>query len=194
MIFPTYLHTPDDSLAVKGWYSLNYDTFYSNCAILSSALGVPEVSIPIAYHSKGAGIGMEIAGLKGSEELLLNLAYSYTEHFDTRKAPTESAPNLYTSDLSLQDLIDQAQEPPLPVTEATEVTEAPTTSETVTECTEETETATDSGDEETDRRGTSGTAWIAALMVVPAIVFAISYGKKLQTKKASIIQFLDKLV
>ncbi len=126
VIFPTYLHTPDNSLATKGWDGLNYDTFYSNCSLLSSPLGVPEIAIPMGYHSKGSGIGLEIAALKGQEELLLNLAYDYTESYDTRKVP-ENAPNLYLNSGNDADLLPETETIPV-----TEVTEIPTT-EQVTE-------------------------------------------------------------
>ncbi len=130
VIFPTYLHTPDNSLNVKGWDALNYDTFYSNCSLLSSPLGVPEIAIPIGYHSKGSGIGLEIAALKGQEELLLNLAYSYTEHFDTRKVP-ENAPDLYLSSGPIPDFV--PVEESLSSEEPTEVPE--TVAETISETT-----------------------------------------------------------
>ena len=50
--------------------------------------------MPIGYHSLGAGIGMEIAALKGEEQLLLNVAYAYLQQYDHRKAP-DNAANLY---------------------------------------------------------------------------------------------------
>ncbi|MBR4890867.1 MAG: hypothetical protein IKU15_06230, partial [Clostridia bacterium] len=68
--------------------------FSNNCRAVSPSASLPEISIPIGYHSSGAGIGLEIAGLKNSEQLLLNIAYSYTEKYNHRAVPT-GAPNLY---------------------------------------------------------------------------------------------------
>lgn len=96
VIFPTYLSTPlrsgkDEN--GKTWNALS-QTLIINTRTLSPAAGVPEIALPIGYHSLGAGIGMEIAAADGSEQLLLNIAYSFTEHADLRVAPTD-APNEY---------------------------------------------------------------------------------------------------
>ena len=143
VIFPTYVHTPDLSLSVTGWIEGLADYFYSNCSLVSSALGVPEIAIPIAYHSMGAGIGLEIAALKGQEELLLNFAYAYTEAYPTRRIP-ETAPNLYPEETTLEQLLHPEEttattEEILPVEETavsmevvpTEPTEQPAESEEV---------------------------------------------------------------
>ncbi len=184
VIFPTYLHTPDNSLAEKGWGNLNYDTFYSNCSLLSSPLGVPEIAIPIGYHSKGAGIGLEIAGRKGEEQLLLNLAYAYTEHFDTRKAPTESAPNLYEDGMTLLQLLKEEdrvltetetivqREETLPPTEA--VSEEPTEVETTEE---------DPPVEEPKERDFP---WVAVFIAIPTVPCLFAFGTKAKKKKASV--------
>ena len=50
----------------------------------------------IATHSRGAGIGMEIAASKGQEQLLLDLAYSYMNAADSRTVP-EGAPDTYAA-------------------------------------------------------------------------------------------------
>ena len=75
--------------------------------MLLRSASLPEIAIPIGYHSSGAGIGLEIAGLKNSEQLLLNIAYSYTEKYNHRATPT-GAPDLYAdySTGSLQEIID----------------------------------------------------------------------------------------
>ena len=104
VIFPTYLHTPQDSLATSGWEKIYRESFTSNCAKLSSPLGIPEIAVPIGTHSKGAGVGMEIAARANEEQLLLNLAYSYTEHCEQRVVP-ESAPNLYEGSLSMEEFL-----------------------------------------------------------------------------------------
>lgn len=95
VIYPTYLHAPQ-------WTGVNesgglkiYDQIYiNNCSILSPAIGIPDISVPIGTHSRGASIGMEIATLKNGEQLLLDIAYSYTEKYDHRKVP-EGAADLY---------------------------------------------------------------------------------------------------
>lgn len=96
VIFPTYLSTPlrsgkDEN--GKTW-SVFSQTYISNTKIISPSAGVPEIALPIGFHSLGAGIGMEIAGASGSEQTLLNIAYSFTEQKDLRVAPT-GAPNQY---------------------------------------------------------------------------------------------------
>lgn len=96
LIFPTYLSTPLRSgwdSNGKYWYASN-QTFINNARVLSSCAGIPEIAIPIGYHSLGAGIGMEIAALKNEEQLLLDIAYTYTQNFDHRRA-TDNAPDLY---------------------------------------------------------------------------------------------------
>lgn len=96
VIFPSYLSTPlksgTDSNG-KYWNAWS-QVFLNNCRALSPSASLPEISIPIGYHSSGAGIGLEIAGLKNSEQLLLNIAYSYTEKYDHRAVPS-GAPDLY---------------------------------------------------------------------------------------------------
>lgn len=107
LIFPTYLNTPlrsgTDSDG-KTWYTSN-QMFINNTSKFSSCASLPEIAVPIGYHSLGAGIGMEIAALKGEEQLLLDIAYAYTMQYDHR-VPPENAPDLYaqyyTGDLSYQ--------------------------------------------------------------------------------------------
>lgn len=96
IIFPTYLSTPLRSgLDENGvyWGAWN-QVFLNNCTYLSPSASVPEISIPIGIHSLGAGIGMEIVTLRNNEQLLLDLAYSYTSRYDHRTAP-DGAPNTY---------------------------------------------------------------------------------------------------
>ncbi len=126
VIFPTYLHTPYDSLRVLGWEKADQQVFASNCAKLSSPLGIPEIAIPIGRHSKGAGVGMEIAARANEEQLLLNLAYSYEQQYAHRIVP-ESAPNLYDGSLRLRELLTQYKESLAAAKEeATEETTLPT--------------------------------------------------------------------
>ena len=106
-IFPTYLSTPlrsgkDENGKVWDVYS---QTYISNTRILSPSSGVPELALPIGNHSLGAGIGMEIAAPRDSEQLLLNIAYSFTEYKDLRTTP-EGAPNQYESKGALEKVMD----------------------------------------------------------------------------------------
>lgn len=96
VIFPSYLSTPLKSGTDENgkYWNAWSQPFSNNCRALSPSASLPEISIPIGYHSSGAGIGLEIAGLKNSEQLLLNIAYSYTEKYDHRAVPT-GAPDLY---------------------------------------------------------------------------------------------------
>lgn len=91
VIFPTYLNAPLYLKNVSNFYG---QTYLTNCNVLSSVIGVPEISVPIGIHSRGAGIGMEIAALKYEEQLLLNYAYAYMEQFNYRQIPS-LAPDIY---------------------------------------------------------------------------------------------------
>lgn len=95
LIFPTYLHTPyyaKEEYLTSG--TMIDQTYLSNCAVLSPLTGAPELTVQIGLHSRGAGIGMEIYSLRNNEQLLLNLAYAYTERYDHRAA-SEEAPTLH---------------------------------------------------------------------------------------------------
>ena len=96
LIFPTYLHTPQYSGrdADGNYWSVWEQTFINNTSQFSSCASLPEIAVPIGQHSRGACMGMEIAALKNQEQLLLDIAYAYTEKYDHRVAPT-SAPDLY---------------------------------------------------------------------------------------------------
>lgn len=96
VIFPTYLSTPLRSGrdANGRYWGVWSQTFLNNCRYLSSCAKLPELSLPIGTHSLGAGIGMEIAAPRGGEQLLLNIAYSYTSVYDHRVLP-EGAPDAY---------------------------------------------------------------------------------------------------
>lgn len=96
VIFPSYLSTPLKSGTDENgkYWNAWSQVFLNNCRAVSPSASLPEISIPIGYHSSGAGIGLEIAALKNCEQLLLNIAYSYTEKYDHRTAPT-GAPDLY---------------------------------------------------------------------------------------------------
>lgn len=104
LIFPTYLHSPlmhgrDENGKYWNVYS---QTPLINC-LLSPSTCMPEISVPIGYHSRGAGIGMEFAALKNQEQLLLDLAYTYTNHYYHRKTP-EGAPNLYEATMTMEEI------------------------------------------------------------------------------------------
>lgn len=104
VIFPTYLSAPMKSAAAGNIYSA---VFINNCRVLSPSAGLPELTVPIGQHSSGAGIGMEIASLKNSEQLLLNIGYSYEQAASMRKAP-DTAPDFYSRYFvsSLNELLD----------------------------------------------------------------------------------------
>lgn len=96
VIFPSYLSTPLKSGTDENgkYWNAWSQVFLNNCRAVSPSASLPEISIPIGYHSSGAGIGLEIAALKNCEQLLLNIAYSYTEKYDHRTEPI-GAPDLY---------------------------------------------------------------------------------------------------
>lgn len=95
VIYPTYLHAPQyTGVDETGALKIYKQTYINNCSILSPPLGLPDICVPIGNHSRGASIGMQIASLRNSEQLVLNIAYSYTEKYDHRTAPT-GAPDSY---------------------------------------------------------------------------------------------------
>ena len=98
VIYPTYLSTPLRSgKDENGKYWNVYDQInINNCRTLAPSAGIPEITVPIGLHSLGAGIGMEIAAAKDCEQLLLNIAHSYTSRYDHRQIPT-GAPNEFVS-------------------------------------------------------------------------------------------------
>jgi len=96
LIFPSYLNTPirsgNDENGV--YWNPRSQPFINNCRVLSPSACAPEITVPIGLHSLGAGIGMEIIAPRYSEQLLLDIAYSYTSRYDHRVLP-EGAPNTY---------------------------------------------------------------------------------------------------
>lgn len=96
VIYPSYLTAPIRSGKDengKDW-NPNSQVNINNCRTLSPSAGLPEISVPIGIHSLGAGIGMEIAAPKNCEQLLLDIAYTYTTKYDHRTIP-EGAPDSY---------------------------------------------------------------------------------------------------
>ena len=158
VVFPTYITAPlrtgtDANGVTWDIYAQDYIT---NCKILGPSCGVPEISVPIGTHSSGAGIGMEICSLKNEEQLLLNMAYSYTLRYDHREVP-EDTPNLLANAASgpLDTVLDRYEEALTNPTEAP--TEAPTEPERkplfpTRPVQEATEAATESQEEETPVR------------------------------------------
>ena len=94
IIYPTYVTTPlrigVDENGVN--WSKKSQNFSFNCHLVSPPTGAPEIAFPIGYHSLGSGIGLSMMAKKGQDQLLLDLAYSYTLQYDKRVAPT-GAPN-----------------------------------------------------------------------------------------------------
>ncbi len=111
VIYPTYLSAPlktgmDDN--GKYWNVWQNQVFINNCKGISPSTGMPEIAIPIGYHSTGAGIGMEIIADKNCEQLLLDMAYTYTEKYNHRE-PSNGAPDIYAdkNQGNLQTFIDK---------------------------------------------------------------------------------------
>jgi hypothetical protein len=142
VIFPTYLHAPQwRGVSESGTLKVYEQNFVTNVMVLSPPLGIPEITIPIGTHSRGAGIGMEIASLRNSEQMLLDIAYSYTTRYDHRVIPT-GAPDLYAehSGATLSEIIADYREAlsapettPEPETSLPETTEPSTTEPSTTE-------------------------------------------------------------
>lgn len=98
LVFPSYLSAPQRSGkdANGRYWDVTTQDNINNCRILSPCASLPEISVPIGTHSRGAGIGMEIAAAKGQEQLLLDLAYSYMNAAGPRTVPT-GAPDTYAA-------------------------------------------------------------------------------------------------
>jgi len=136
VIFPTYLHAPQwRGVSESGTLKVYEQNFVTNVKVLSPPLGIPEITLPIGIHSRGAGIGLEIASLRNSEQLLLDIAYSYTLQYDHRVIP-DGVPDLYAdnSGASLSEIIADYREAlsapettPEPETTVPETTEPMTT-------------------------------------------------------------------
>ena len=109
MIYPSYLTAPIRSGKDENGKKWNASSQVNinNCRTLSPSAGLPEISVPIGLHSRGAGIGMEIAAPKNCEQLLLDIAYAYTSQYNHRVTP-EGAADSYknVNQGSLQAVID----------------------------------------------------------------------------------------
>ena len=88
-LFPSYLSAPQYSGRDENgvYWNTADQLFLNNTGKLSPNVGIPEIAIPIGFHSRGAGMGMEIAAGKHEEQLLLNIAYAYTMAYNHRQAP-----------------------------------------------------------------------------------------------------------
>lgn len=142
LIYPSYLSAPVRSGKDENGKSWNASSQVNinNCRTLSPSASLPEISVPIGVHSRGAGIGMEIAAPRNCEQLLLDIAYSYTQSYDHRQIP-EGAPDAYKEHNAgtLQTVIadyeyrlEQSQLPPAtePATQPPETTASVTETET----------------------------------------------------------------
>jgi Asp-tRNA(Asn)/Glu-tRNA(Gln) amidotransferase A subunit family amidase len=200
LIFPTYLSTPLKSgtdSSGKYWNVWN-QVFLNNCRVISPSTSMPELSLLIGYHSSGAGIGMEILSDKDTEQMLLNIAYSYTQRFEARKVPN-TAPDLYSkwNIGSLNDILEKYDIPAISdkviVIETTTreiATEESTVTETETELIDETEpTASTTSEtevttnEKIDEYESSPSIFptliiIGVLLILGAIIFLIINKKK----------------
>ena len=98
MIFPSCLSTtPPSGVDSNGMPLAEKVTFINPVRYFSSPLGIPEICVPMGYTSDGLSIGLEILGLDGYEQTLLNIAYSY-ERATQHRTPSPIAPNLYKYD------------------------------------------------------------------------------------------------
>lgn len=107
LIYPTYLTAPvlsgRDNNGV--YHSASSQTLLQNCSYIAPSARMPEITVPIGLHNRGAGIGMEITTLWNQEQLLLDIAYTYTNHYDHRVTP-QNTPELHEGSYTLQQLFD----------------------------------------------------------------------------------------
>ncbi len=178
VVFPTYITTPlRTGVDASGRYWNIWDqSFVNNCRILSPSAGLPEISVPIGLHSLGCGISMEIAAPRNQEQLLLDIAYSYTSRYDHRVLP-EGAPDRYADSGtgSLREIIDaykaylqppKPTEPTAPETQPTQPSAEPT--EPITRpVVPNTQIAVDGGDE-------PFSVWLTICLVATALAVAVA--------------------
>lgn len=181
VIFPSYLSAPLKSGTDENgtYWNAQSQVFLNNCRALSPSASLPEISIPIGSHSSGAGIGLEIAGLKNSEQLLLNIAYSYEQSYNHRTAP-KNAPDLYAEFNSgtLREIIDKYV-----LSVNTPVTDESETSETAVQSTQEIEK------EKTEKLTVSKfvPVFIGVAFVCTGIIISVIIKKRHKNKDAETI-------
>ncbi len=181
VIFPTYSSTPLKSGKDENgkYWNAWSQVFINNCRTLSPSASIPEMSVLIGQHSSGAGIGMEIASLKNSEQLLLDFAYSYTQSYDHRVTP-KTVPHLngsLTAELTLdffekqeiQNVSGTVTEPSS--TETTTESTTTTTTETSTTTTTAPETTTAPNEDNTDKPENK-----VLKIVVPIVIAVLALG------------------
>ena len=95
VIFPSCVTAPlYTGVTSDGALKVYRQTSVTNLSLISPQLGVPEMTVQTGLHSRNAGMGIEFAGLRGDDQKILDLAYSYTAGYDHRTVP-EYAENLY---------------------------------------------------------------------------------------------------
>ncbi len=184
LIFPTYLSTPLKSGTDSSgkYWNVWSQVFLNNCRVISPSTSMPEMSMLIGYHSSGAGIGMEILTDKDTEQLLLNIAYSYTQRYGCRKSPS-GAPDLYAkwNVGTMWDILEKYDIPAISdrvIVIETETTTGNTTTEITTETSEtesvtETKSETTSTSETTSATNTNSIEKNSNQMVLPALLITI---------------------
>ncbi len=194
VIFPTYSSTPLKSgkdANGKYWNAWS-QVFINNCRTLSPSASIPEMSVLIGQHSSGAGIGMEIASLKNSEQLLLNLAYSYTQNYDHRVTP-KTVPHLngsLTAELTLdffekQDIknVVATVTQPSSTETTTESTTTTTTTETTTTTTTTTTTETTTVPVENNKDKPNNVVKIVVPVAIAIVTLGVGVGVHIAIKK-----------
>lgn len=106
VIFPSCVTAPlYTGVTSDGSLRVYQQTSVTNLSVIAPQLGVPEMSVQIGLHSRNAGMGIEFAGLRGDDQKILDLAYSYTLKYDHRTVP-EYAENLYgTAKYSMSEIV-----------------------------------------------------------------------------------------
>lgn len=172
VIYPSYLSTPLHSGKDQNghYWDVHDQININNCRTLAPCAGIPEISVPIGIHSMGAGIGMEIAAPKDAEQLLLNIAYSYTAKYDHRQPPT-GAPNAYKEHYegSVGQIVEVLHAPP-PTEPELQKTPAATKPGAV------------QNNPQTEKEPDTSPAWLLILLVV-AVAVAVQLWMRHKAKK-----------
>ncbi len=107
LVYPSMLSSP---IPLGEKEEMNSQSWLNNTWMLSSTTGCPEITVPIGLHSEGSGIGMEIASLYNNEQLLLDIAYTYTSKYNHRVIPIEDQSKITLASLFAEYEREQAQQ------------------------------------------------------------------------------------
>ncbi len=78
----------------QGWSDLSIDTEYMRYVYTGNLTGLPAISFPAGYDSRGLPVGMQAMSKHWQEHLLLRVAYNAEQELE-RRAPANFYPSLF---------------------------------------------------------------------------------------------------